>query len=182
MAQQELSAGTRSEGRRLRDAVAYFLLMSAYDDCVGDIISCLITISRRRPSDRDQEGHARRTHTCESHMLTRRRARPRRCSAASHGLDPAPQSASAAYLVAHPYPSVPSSPVSFCPSLRLPDWLYHNKFLDFVFLIVNTLFPRLFLSLSLSVCFVWPLVQTAMICQSPCGSLLFAIHASPMFS
>lgn len=113
----------------------YFLLMS------GDIISCLITISRRRPSADQEEG--RRTHMRITHVdqaeakvdssLVRRRSPlgrlPRRASLR---------------------PSVRLS-LRLSLSLSVLPYVCLNRFLDFVFLIVNTLFPRLHLRLSVAV-------------------------------
>lgn len=96
-------------------------------------------------------------------MLTR--PRPSRVE-----LGPAPQFAWPPTSSRIPPSLCASVPPSLSPSV-LP-YVCLNRFLDFVFLIVNTLFPRLHLLSvcpTLSLCPPWPLVQTVMICQSPCG-------------
>lgn len=76
----------------------------------------------------------------------------------------------AAYLVAF-LPYVPSRTV--CPYVCLTDFSSTN-FLTLFFLLLTLCFLVLVRPFRLSVplcrCPPWPLVQTAMICQSPCGS------------
>lgn len=100
-------------------------------------------------------------HTCESHMLTRPRPKSNRVrSGAAVRL--------AAYLVAHPF-----VPLFVCPSVSLSLCLsfptsVSTDFLTLFFLLLTLCF-LVCIFVCLSLCPPWPLVQTVMICQSPCG-------------